>query len=282
VQYHVSFSPAIVGTSWQKSVMWPIDIFRAGTHTSSDGLSRSFSLEQVRGIAATYNPDVRKAGLVEGHPPENDQGNGYVSACFCEGDLLRAVPKISKPTFAAAIMTGEYPSLSVRLLPPSHPENPSPEHFYLDHVGLLKRGQQPGVAGLRSPNTYAFSETPEGVLDFSVPFALPEFEMSRQAAQMVRELVQEGRLLAVDQENWVKLLSTMPQSFEHGDWLTGWLKRLPIQVPLGDRLAKPGQVDFSSNPADLAQKARDYVVEQKRKGLSVSFATAVQHLKGAK
>jgi len=213
---------------------------------------------------------------------KRQQGNGYISACFCEGDLLRAVPKITKPEFAAAIITGTYPALSVRLLPPAHPENPSQEHFYLDHVGLLKPGQHPGVAGLRSPNTYAFSETPEGVLDFSVPFALPEFEHHRQAAALVRDLVQEGRLLATDQEPLVKLLGSLPLSFEQGDWLRTWLKRLPVQVPLGGQIVKPGQVEFTISPADLAQKARDYVTEQKRKGLSVSFTHAIKHVKGAK
>lgn len=125
-----------------------IEIFRAGTHTDSAGQRTTFSPQDVRAIAASYDPARGAAPLTLGHPDTNGPGYGRVKALQAteDGRLLMLADQID-PAFADSVKAGRYRKRSASFYPPRAPGNPSPGQWYLRHVGWLG-AQPPAVAGL--------------------------------------------------------------------------------------------------------------------------------------
>lgn len=125
-----------------------IEIFRAGTHTTSDGQSITFSLGDISAIASNYRPSQREAPLVEGHPPLNAPSRGWVDSLRAAGDTLLMRVKQVAPEFAANVKAGGFKKRSASFYPPNSPSNPTPGKWYLRHVGFLG-AHQPALAGLK-------------------------------------------------------------------------------------------------------------------------------------
>lgn len=127
----------------------PIEIFRAGQHVSDDGQTISFSVEDVRKIAAAYNPRLREAPLTVGHPADSKPAYGWVGSLSStpDGRLLMSVNNV-EPQFAQAIKDRRFSKRSASFYPPMNPNNPAPGTWYLRHVAWLG-AQQPAVSGLQ-------------------------------------------------------------------------------------------------------------------------------------
>lgn len=125
-----------------------IEIFRAGTHTTADGQSITFSLGDINAIAANYRPSQREAPLVEGHPPLDAPSRGWVGSLRAAGDTLLMRVKQVAPEFAAHVKAGGFKKRSASFYPPNSPNNPTPGKWYLRHVGFLG-AHQPALAGLK-------------------------------------------------------------------------------------------------------------------------------------
>ncbi|MBS0354244.1 MAG: hypothetical protein JSR83_10140 [Proteobacteria bacterium] len=140
----VAFSEAaqIVEGQW-------IDIFRAGEHIDDSGVSHRFSQADVAGMAAFYNPALREAPLVIGHPETDGPAHGWVAGLRATPDgMLQMKPSQVEARFAEQLRAGRFKKRSAAFYPPNHPGNPSPGKWYLRHVGFLG-AQPPAVAGLR-------------------------------------------------------------------------------------------------------------------------------------
>lgn len=149
--------------------MKPIHLFKVGTHTSAGGATISFSEDDVRGIAESYDPKVHEAPIVVGHPKGDAPAYGWVQGLgFTEGDL-EAVPAQVDPDFAELVKAGRFKHVSASLYSPDSPSNPTPGSYYLRHVGFLG-AQPPAIKGLRE---VAFSDDDEGVVEFSSPLHGP-------------------------------------------------------------------------------------------------------------
>lgn len=129
-----------------------IQIFKAGTHVDTAGNSRVFTVEDVKGMAAVYDPALHEAPLVIGHPMDDKPSQGWVTALEAtdEGVLLMTTRKVD-PAFAADVRAGRFLKRSASFYPPHAPNNPAPGKWYLRHVAWLG-AQPPAVKGLADVN----------------------------------------------------------------------------------------------------------------------------------
>ena len=124
-----------------------LHIFKAGLHTSGNGITRAYSAAELAACAAAYDPARFAAPLVIGHPVDNTPAYGWVARLAAEGDDLFAEVDAIDPLLADAIRVGMYRKISASLYLPESPANPVPGVLYLRHVGLLG-GAAPAVKGL--------------------------------------------------------------------------------------------------------------------------------------
>jgi len=129
-----------------------VEIFAAGTHTDDAGNKHTFTPADIDDIAASYNPSLREAPLVVGHPSSNLPAYGWVArAVAADGSLGRTLTMETRdvePAFAEMVRSKRFPKRSASFYPPAHPSNPTPGKWYLRHVGFLG-AQPPAVAGLK-------------------------------------------------------------------------------------------------------------------------------------
>jgi len=130
-----------------------LHIFKAGLHTSGNGITRAYSAAELAACAAAYDPRRYPAPLVVGHPSDNTPAYGWVARLVAEGDDLYAEVGTIDPLLADAIRVGMYRKISASLYLPESAVNPVPGVLYLRHVGLLG-GAAPAVKGL-TPVTLA-------------------------------------------------------------------------------------------------------------------------------
>jgi hypothetical protein len=140
----VSFSEAaqVVEGQW-------IDIFRAGEHTDDSGTARNFSLADIADMASGYNPALREAPLVLGHPETNGPAHGWIGGLRAtpEGVLQMRAQQVERQ-FAEMLKAGRFKKRSASFYPPRAPGNPTPGKWYVRHVGFLG-ATPPAVAGLK-------------------------------------------------------------------------------------------------------------------------------------
>lgn len=139
-----------------------IEIFKAGEHTSSNGITLSFSTEDLDAVVANYDPNTFDAPAVVGHPRDNSPAYGWVESIRRVGNTLLAKLKDIDTNFHEAVKNKRYKKISASFYSPDSPSNPKPGNYYLRHVGFLG-GMAPAVKGLKS---VAFAEVEQGVIDF--------------------------------------------------------------------------------------------------------------------
>lgn len=130
----------------------PIEIFRVGTHVDSAGNTRTFTPQDVKAMAAAYDPARHEAPLTLGHPDADRPAYGWVKSLSAtnDGRLLMQVDRLDK-AFAEGVKASRYKKRSASFYPPLAPNNPMPGHWYLRHVGWLG-AQPPAVQGLADVN----------------------------------------------------------------------------------------------------------------------------------
>jgi len=135
-----------------------IEIFRAGTHTTTAGSTLSFSESDLAAIAAAYDPARHEAPIVVGHPKLDAPAYGWIGGLRVENGRLVAEPRQLDPAFAEMVEAGRFKKVSAAFYSPTSPGNPTPGSYHLKHLGFLG-AQPPAVKGLRQ---IEFSEV-EGV-----------------------------------------------------------------------------------------------------------------------
>lgn len=143
-----------------------IHIFSTGKHTANDGQTLSFDETHLAGCAAVYNPELHESPLVIGHPHHNLPAYGWVKGLeFADGGLS-AIPDQVNPEFEEMVVSGAFKKISASFYKPDAPNNPTPGHLYLRHVGFLG-AQPPAVKGLKP---IEFSDDAENDHVFTVEF----------------------------------------------------------------------------------------------------------------
>jgi len=141
-----------------------IPIFKAGTHTASNGTRITFTEKQVRGMVDAYDTAKHEAPIVVGHPKTNSPAFGWVGALAYDekqGQVI-ATPDQVMPEFDEAVATGRYKKRSASLYPPDSPQNPVPGQYYLRHIGFLG-GQPPAIKGLEGVQYVEYAEDEKAI-----------------------------------------------------------------------------------------------------------------------
>lgn len=128
-----------------------IEVFRAGTHTDSQGRTRTYSVQDVDNIVAAYNAqpegERHEAPIVIGHPRDNHPAWGWVKQLVRKGTSLYAQVHKLVPQFQEWVNNHMYEKRSISLYP----------DMRLRHIGFLG-GVPPAVKGLQ---VLGFSEDAE-------------------------------------------------------------------------------------------------------------------------
>lgn len=128
-------------------------IFRTGNFTAMNGQQLTFSESDLQGMAAAFNPQLRPAPLVLGHPKIDEPSYGQVTGLIIKAGYLYAQALVAD-ALIAMVRNKSYTSVSASFLQPFSENNPTPGAYYLKHVGFLG-AQPPAVKGLEPPQ---FSE----------------------------------------------------------------------------------------------------------------------------
>lgn len=136
--------PACKVTYEEEEAMW-IEVFKTGTHTSGNGIVKTYTEEDLEAIAVKYNGQKEhEAPLVIGHPATDDPAFGWIKEVKRAGDKLMAFVDQVSEGVREGVKEGMFKKVSIAL----YPDN------LLRHVGLLG-ATPPAVKGLAP---VAFSE----------------------------------------------------------------------------------------------------------------------------
>lgn len=187
-----------------------IEAFIGGERTSSNGLTRHYTEDELQQVVDTYNPSYFKAPLIVSYPAHNTAGYsdadlhksqlafGFPEKLKRVGNrLLAGFQKIS-PKIKEWIGNGEILSFSSSFYLPQSPHNPYPGKLALRHVAACGVNN-PACKGLATPelaeplaNFANYAEEQEG----AVEFGLNTDEETLQNAQLGVKLYQA--LKAID------------------------------------------------------------------------------------
>lgn len=157
----------------------PIEIFRPGNHTATNGKRLEFSEDMMAASAAAYDPGLHEAPIVVGHPKSDAPAYGWISGVsYAEGSMT-AQPHQVNPDFAEQVRSGAFKKVSASFYPPNSESNPVPGVYYLRHVGFLG-AQPPALKGLKQVN-FADGDADIVTIEFG------EYE-DRTVARMFRRL----------------------------------------------------------------------------------------------
>lgn len=141
-----------------------VHVFKAGPQTSAQGVQRTFSADDLKEVANSYDPKVHSAPLVIGHSGDNDSvpAYGWIRGFSQKGDDLYADVEFTDVA-KDLVKGGHYRKVSISFYSPDSPINPHKGKWSARHLALLGAAP-PAVKGLEP---FSFSEE-EGVFDFAV------------------------------------------------------------------------------------------------------------------
>lgn len=193
-----------------------VHIFKAGKQTSAQGVTREFTVGDLKEIASSYKPDVHEAPIRIGHE-DNDKvpAWGWVKGVKVKGDQLFAEIDFS-PMAEEYIKNGLYKKVSASFYSPDSKINPEPGKWSLRHVALLG-AQPPAVKGLKG---FAYEESSDGVLDFAVTLTPdqvfdeelgPTLKRDLGPLEILKEKLDEARSQMIEEEKSAEQQLMAPQ-----------------------------------------------------------------------
>ncbi len=122
-----------------------LEIFKVGKHTSSNGTTKEYSLEDLNSIISNHSEPTP---IVVGHPQTNSPAFGWIKNLFIQGESLFAEATDLVPEFLDLVKQKIYKNRSVSL------KQNEDGTLSLNHVGFLG-GVLPAVKGLQELNLNA-------------------------------------------------------------------------------------------------------------------------------
>jgi hypothetical protein len=116
-----------------------IEICKAGTFTAKNGSKVTLTKGDLDNVVASYDPTVREAPLVFGHPEDNQPAFGWARKLKRTGEILLAQFQKVPEAVKELVRAGHYKKVSISL---------GADKTTLRHVGLLG-AVQPAVPGLK-------------------------------------------------------------------------------------------------------------------------------------
>lgn len=117
-----------------------LEVFSSGTHTSGNGVTKTYTDDDLVNLAKTYNEQKdHEAPLVLGHPATDDPAYGWTKKLKAAGSKLLAYVDQVEDAIVSAVNKGSYKKVSIAIYP----------NGLLRHIGLLG-AVPPAVKGLAS------------------------------------------------------------------------------------------------------------------------------------
>lgn len=123
--------------------MNPLHIFKVNPTAIASGMTMLDAQDAV----TNYNPALHEAPIVIGHPKLDDPAFGWIESLSLAGKTVLAMPKQVVTEFADWVDKGLYKKISASFYGKTNPNNPTPGHAYLKHVGFLG-ATPPKIKGL--------------------------------------------------------------------------------------------------------------------------------------
>jgi len=140
-----------------------VHCFTAGTQTSAQGVTRDFSVKDLKEVAESYDPVIHEAPVRVGHEDSDKVPSfGWVKGFKMDGKKLYADVEFT-PEMSEMIRNGNYRKVSISMYSPESGINPTPGKWSARHLAVLG-ATPPAVKGLEQ---LQFSEQ-DWVFDFSV------------------------------------------------------------------------------------------------------------------
>lgn len=105
-------------------------VFRTGTHTDSNGITRHFTEQDLDTLISNYDPKNDEAPIVIGHPKSNAPAYGWIGELKRIGQTLYAKASSIIPEFTTALKQGLFKKRSCSF-------NITPQGLTLRHIGFL-------------------------------------------------------------------------------------------------------------------------------------------------
>ncbi len=139
-----------------------VHCFSAGTQTSAQGVTRDFSVKDLKEVAESYNPVIHEAPVRVGHEDSDKVPSfGWVKGFKMEGQKLYADVEFT-PEMSEMIRNGNYRKVSISMYSPESGINPTPGKWSARHLAVLG-ATPPAVKGLEE---LQFSEQ-DWIFDFA-------------------------------------------------------------------------------------------------------------------
>lgn len=195
-----------------------IQIFKAGKHTSSNGVTATYGVDFLQAVADNYNANkgTHLAPLTLGHKPKSgDPAQAWFSQLYVVGDVLEGELQDLNPAFS----TAQYKKVSSSFFLPDSPSNPTPGNPNLRHVAALG-AETPAVAGLQN---ISFSEDSTGVVEFAdgLGTQLGLFRSIREWIVAKFGLEDADKAVPASEVEWLNTLNTLDQIDEAVESATG-------------------------------------------------------------
>jgi hypothetical protein len=227
-----------------------VNIFRAGTQTSAQGVTREFTKDDLSEIASSYDPQVHEAPIRIGHE-DNDKvpAWGWVKGVKLKGDQLYAEVDFS-PLAEDYIKNGLYKKVSASFYSPESKINPEPGKWSLRHVALLG-AQPPAVKGLKG---FAYEESDEGVVDFASEMTLeavfdpelgPTLKRDVSPLEILKEKLDEARsqmkTADLEKEQELEAPAQVEEETPEGEFAEGMMKSKKPKKVAGEKQGMEGE-----------------------------------------
>lgn len=235
--------------------MW-IEVFRSGNHKDSQGNKRTYSEEDIKQIAESYNESVasdisNEAPIVKGHPKTDDPALGWVEQLKVQGGKLLAKVKDIVPEFADEVKSGRFKKVSIALYPGN----------LLRHIGFLG-AVAPAVKGL---TPVAFEEKGEFV-EFSIaPYDTPPVQM--KAGNLLEKLKLENTEL----KKKLRQIEFEQQEAEYSDFVEGLITESKIT---------PHQANTLKSILTMASSGQEYSDGESLTKMIMEFAGTMTNMAG--
>jgi len=139
-----------------------VHCFTAGTQTSAQGVTRDFSVKDLKQVVESYDPVIHEAPVRVGHEDSDKvPAFGWVKGFRMDGSKLYADVEFT-PDMSEMLRNGNYKKVSISMYSPESGINPTPGKWSARHLAVLG-ATPPAVKGLEA---IQFSEQ-DWVFDFS-------------------------------------------------------------------------------------------------------------------
>jgi hypothetical protein len=147
-----------------------VHCFTAGTQTSAQGVTRDFSVKDLKQVAESYDPVIHEAPVRVGHEDSDKvPAFGWVKGFRMNGNKLYADVEFT-PDMSEMLRNGNYKKVSISMYSPESGINPTPGKWSARHLAVLG-ATPPAVKGLEA---IQFSEQ-DWLFDFSAEATLETF-----------------------------------------------------------------------------------------------------------